>query len=57
MMVSQNGERWKQQPSRDLTERTRADAAKLRDVLSRSRAADGTVRQRFADLKGARTDR
>ena len=52
MMVSQYGDRWKQQSSKELTEKTRAEAVKFKDVLGKARSSDGTVRQRFAELRG-----
>eukprot|EP00048_Salpingoeca_helianthica_P012016 m.173848 g.173848 ORF g.173848 m.173848 type:complete len:838 (-) comp15313_c3_seq12:23-2536(-) len=47
-LATRHGDRWKQQASVGLTEKTRADLAKYRDVLSRSATSDETVATKLA---------
>jgi hypothetical protein len=46
------GDKWKQKRSDTLTEKIRAEAAKYRDILTKSTASDETVRASFHGIRG-----
>ena len=51
-LAATHGARWTQASPREMTEKTRGEVAKFRDVLSKSSASDSTVQQRLLDLRG-----